>query len=295
MIRLLINIQELVQRLGSGLLSILKIIFMSGLPNKFQKWKDDGKTIVILGTGPSLRQTLDNHFATLQGVPTMGLNHFAEKDTFDQIKPAYYMIGAPEIWEEGLNAYYTEKSIRLFEALRDKVHWPFQLFVGRAAKKSSRLEIIRSNNNIKVVFYNRTPAEGPDLIKHSIFNSKLGMPRPHNVLIPSIMVSFWMGFQKMILVGADHSWHESIRIEDSNTILLDQKHYYDTKENWRPMGWKGQRDRKLHEIFHKWMLSFKGYFEIVDYAQKQNFEVLNASEKSYIDAFPRIKFDTIEF
>ena len=47
------------------------------------------------------------------------------------------------------------------------------------------------------------------------------------------------------------------------------------------------RPRKLHEILRKFYLSFKGYWEINSYAEKKGVQIINSSETSMIDAFPK--------
>lgn len=266
--------------------SIIKVLLLSKF-NKRIKNIAPSKPIVILGTGPSLKATLKNDMTYLEKCDLIGLNHFAEKEEFENLKPSYYVIGAPEIWDESLNEYYTTKGIRLFEALNSKVQWPLTLFVAQKGLKSKRLDIVKKNKNITISFFNNTPIEGFSPISHLLYNMKLGMPRPHNVMIPSIMISIWMGYKTICLAGADHSWHELLRVKDNNDVELDQKHYFDKKENWSTMKYAGKRDRKIHEIFEKWMLAFRGYFDLLDYSKSKDIDIYNISYKSYIDAFER--------
>lgn len=283
---------SIVSEIQKSFASILKILILS----KFKinlKESTQKKALIILGTGPSFKQTLEKDRALIMSQETIGLNHFAEKLEYEDLKPKYYIIGAPEIWDESLNEYYCTKGIRLFNALNTKTLWPLTIFLAQSAKKSKRINLI-SNKNISIVYYNNTPIEGLKFINNFLFSLKLGMPRPHNVMIPSIMIGIWMGYKKIILTGADHSWHEMLRIKDDNKVELNQKHYFDKKENWDTMKYAGKRDRKIHEIFEKWMLAFKGYFEIQLYAKKKKTTIYNASYKSYIDAFERKSINDIK-
>ena len=50
----------------------------------------------------------------------------------------------------------------------------------------------------------------------------------------------------------------------------------------------GKGHRKMHEILEKWMLAFKGYFFIKEYAvNKKKSKIINITPNSYIDAFDR--------
>ena len=284
---MMITLYQQILNLFRSFGSILKVLVISKFYISFPQTRFR-KQVIILGTGPSLAETLLKNLTVLKDNDTIGLNHFAEKEEFIILQPKYYVIGAPELWLENLNDYYTQKSIKLFSVINDKTDWPLTLFIGIDGRSSARLKLISENKNITISYYNRTPIEGNESIRRLLYNCNLGMPRPHNVLIPSIMISIWMGYKQIYLVGADHSWHESLRILDDNTVQLAQKHYFDIKEHWNTMKYSGKRDRKMHEIFEKWMLSFRGYFDIKKYATKKNIKIWNASYKSYIDAFDRV-------
>jgi hypothetical protein len=48
------------------------------------------------------------------------------------------------------------------------------------------------------------------------------------------------------------------------------------------------KEYRIHDVFRKLYLAFKGYFVLNDYAKEKNVKILNASKRSYIDAFERI-------
>jgi hypothetical protein len=99
-----------------------------------------------------------------------------------------------------------------------------------------------------------------------------------------------MRFSKIYIAGADHSWLTEIFVADDNTVYLTQRHFYDAQIA-RPDVMKkiGKNKRKLHEILHKFMWSFKAYFDIDQYAKSRNVKIINITEKSFIDAFERMK------
>ena len=71
--------------------------------------------------------------------------------------------------------------------------------------------MLAANPHIKVYAYNTTPIEGFQNICDFIFDRGWGVPRPHNVLIPSIAMGFATSFKKIYLAGADHSWLPRLR------------------------------------------------------------------------------------
>jgi hypothetical protein len=122
----------------------------------------------------------------------------------------------------------------------------------------------------------------------------LGMPRPHNVLVPTLFLALKMGFKNVVLFGADHSWHEEIRIDESNQLTVNHEHFYDKSKQIMPMYKLDGKEYYLHDVFRKLHLAFKGYFVLKEYADYLGSKILNASKKSYIDAFEKIKLSSEE-
>jgi hypothetical protein len=76
-------------------------------------------------------------------------------------------------------------------------------------------------------------------------------------------------------------------VNDKNEALVNQKHFYDENES-KPLKMQDwNRARKLHEMIHKFYLSFRGYWELKSFIEKSGVKVYNASEISMIDAFER--------
>lgn len=103
------------------------------------------------------------------------------------------------------------------------------------------------------------------------------------------MIALYLGFNKIFLFGADHSWMKDIWVDEENNVLLQQKHFYDLdKAVPRHMDYLGKGKRKMHEVLIKFYHSFKGYFEIDAYSKSQGKIIYNCTPGSYIDAFKRI-------
>ena len=146
-----------------------------------------------------------------------------------------------------------------------------------------------SNKHLSVVYYNKTPVEGLQAVNNFLFKLNLGMPRPYNVLVPTIFLALNMGFKSIYLFGADHSWHEEIKVDENNNVLVNHEHFYDNSAQVKPMYHLDGKEYYIHDIFRKLYLAFKGYFVLKNYAETLGAKILNASEKSYIDAFDKIK------
>ncbi len=104
------------------------------------------------------------------------------------------------------------------------------------------------------------------------------------------MNCIYLNYKVIYIIGADHSWLPEISVNEKNEALINQKHFYDEADS-KPeqMNDLISRPRKLHEIIHKFYLTFKGYWLIKEYASSKNVRIYNASEISTIDAFERKK------
>lgn len=277
------------------IISKIRIIVLSRFFIKFHKEAGQPDECVILGNGPSLNFTVDKHRSFLENRALVCVNHFAETDLYQQLKPKIYVLGAPEMWLNDVEDFYYNKGERLFTEIASQTKWKMSLYIHSSAYKSKRWqEKIKSNPDITVKYYNPTPVEGFRWFKNLCFRLNLGMPRPHNVLIPSIMITLNSSFRVIYLAGADHSWLKDVNVNDYNEVLLSQRHFYDEQNpGTRPMDKLGKGSRHLHEVLLKWVYSFRGYFDLSDYSKTLQKKIINITPGSYIDAFERINLDKI--
>jgi hypothetical protein len=270
--------------------SKVKIILLSRFFIRLPHEKNDHDECVILGNGPGLNLTVTRHRSFLENKTLICVNQFAETELYRQLKPAIYVLGAPEMWLDDVEEFYYKKGENLFSGISRHTEWQIRLYIHRSAHKYKRWqEIIKSNKNITVCYYNPTPVEGFRWFRNLCFRWNLGMPRPHNVLIPSLMIALNSSFNIIYLAGADHSWLKDVYVTEDNEVLLSQKHFYDaTTPLARPMDKLGKGSRRLHEVLMKWVYSFRGYFDILEYSISINKKIYNITPGSYIDAFERL-------
>jgi hypothetical protein len=274
--------------------SLIKIALMSGFRNILKSETSKNKSCIILGNGPSLTRSIEKHSFEQQDI--LCVNNFVSSHFYTEIKPRFYILGAPILFfEEGnMSPFYIQLRNTIFNGLSEKTTWRVELMVPKMARKSAYFtSFLVKNPLITPLYYNTTPVEGLSGINHFLFSRGLGMPRPHNVLVPAIMNCIHLGYKEIYLFGADHSWLGEIEVNDKNEALVNQKHFYDENES-KPEKMQDfiSRPRRLHEIIHKFYLSFKGYWEIKFYAEKRGVSIVNCSETSMIDAFERGTFQT---
>ncbi|MCF6184510.1 MAG: DUF115 domain-containing protein [Bacteroidales bacterium] len=268
--------------------SIIKVLTLSK-KNQFPKNKTIKEECVILGNGPSLNETVNNHSRFMSDKTLICVNHFASSELYEKLKPEIYVIIAPELWLDNVEDIYKQKGKVLFRDISTKTKWPIMLFISIGAKKyEHKFEEFKKNKNISIFYINTTGVEGFKNLIFYLYKKRLGMPRPHNVLIPSLMLSIYFRFKKIYLTGTDHDWLKYIIVGQDNKVYLTQKHFYDEKTATpQPMLLVGKGERRLHEILDKFRISLKGYFIIREFAEQNNCQIINLTPNSFIDAFEK--------
>jgi len=281
-------IQNFIDKLGKALVSIVKLVLLSKWFVKIKETKQE-KHCVLLGNGPSLNDTIEKHQSFLKDKELICVNHFPVFNYYELLKPNYFMTSAPDLWLDDIDEKFVIASNKLFNAIAEKTNWHLNLYIPYEAKKHKRWKNhLKDNQFINIVYYNNVAIEGWRFFRHFFFKRNLGMPRPHNIMIPSIFNAINLGFKRIYLWGADHSWLKDIYVDDNNNALINQKHFYDNSNSKAtPLDKRGKGARKLHEILHKFMLAFRGYFILREYADWRNVKIINQTKGSFIDAFER--------
>ena len=266
-------------------MSLLKISLKSCLRTPLPRPSSAEGELLILANGPSLTQTVEAHPSFLRGKDLLAVNHAAVSDLFVRLRPRYYLLADPLFW--------IDPAIRgrTFGALAARTAWPMTLFMPmRAWKDRTWQPLVAQNPQIRVVKYNSTPVEGFPGFCNLVYKLGLGMPRPHNVLIPSIAVAVRMGYRRVYLAGADHSWLPEITVNDRNEVLMNQKHFYDQgRSQARAVRNENLTTATLSTILHHMSVAFGSYFVLRDFARFCGAEVINVTPGSFIDAFPRLQ------
>jgi len=287
----MVFLRDLIFNLAFSLIALIKVIFVSSWKVKIPKKKEESDELYVLCNGPSLKESFNEHFELLKQKTLLAVNFFAYSEKYAQLKPAYYVLNAPEFWlEKPPTQNHKDSRERLFKIILEQTAWNLVIFVPAEAKRSSVWKgLFDSNKNIKIVYYNNTGVEGFEGLVFKLMDMQLAMPRPHNVLTPSIYLGLQLGFKKLILFGTDHSWHEELRLDENNVLIVNHEHFYDQSKQYGPMHKLDGSKYKIHDVFRKLYLAFQSYFILEKYAERLGVKILNASKKSYIDAFEKIK------
>ena len=284
------KLQYFIEDLIATTLSWVKVVLLSKWFVPRIKSKKNNSTCVVLGNGPSLNSSLKEHPDFFKDKDLMAVNFFWMSEYFQVLKPRYYVIVSMNYWTSTKTDINDTGRKQTFGALAEMVDWKMDLIIPAQAKnKKGWDKEIRKNPNITVKHLNITPIEGFGWFRNLMFSKNMGLPRPHNVLIPSIKLAIDLEYEKTYILGAEHSWLKELYVDDNNNVWLTQKHFYESQNKKPEVMYRGTSNevRTMAEVLMKFVHSFESYWILKDYAQKQKVQVVNATKGSFIDAFDR--------
>jgi hypothetical protein len=283
MINRLLAIQYFLNQCFDSAFSILRLIIWSKFNLKNPLFQANSKSCVILGNGPSLKYSIENHADFILQSDIMCVNLFSTTEYYTRFKPNNYFL-----LDEAFIDTNHERARVSIEHLVSDTTWSVNLFAPYKFKKSAYfINEIAKNPHIKPIYFNYVIFEGFDWLRFWIYEKGWGMPRSQNVLVAAIYETIYLNYQKICLIGADYTWHENIRLNENNEIIADEAYFYGNKvyrinqSTENPESYMAKQFLSLHK-------AFKGFEVLARYAHSKNIKIQNASQRSYIDVFEKI-------
>ncbi|WP_343616095.1 hypothetical protein [Flavobacterium sp.] len=253
---------------------------------------NDSGECYILGNGPSLKYYLEDNLDFLKKQKTFAVNLFVKSEYYEILRPNYYVLADPNFWLfTGLpnKIKVEEDTLSTLNEISRKTSWPLTILIPYAAKKYFAI-FFKNHEFIKIVCYNNTviPVEGFDSLTNYLFKKNLASPRIQNVLIAAIYASINIGFEKINVFGADHSWTKELFVNDDNQVgCVDDHFYHKETPSLRLYTRYDGVNYKMHELLRDFAYMFEGYHILKKYADYKGAKIYNRSKGSFIDAFER--------
>jgi len=248
---------------------------------------------VILGNGPSLKQTLRNHSSSLQGKNVFCVNDFVASEQFEKVKPGYFVFMDPVFWSGSISDRFKKVCREYVDKMEKVVDWDMIIFLPAQAKRWNQFQALpQLNNHIRIFYVNTTEIYCCDKTNFFFYRRNLAMPPMQNVLSASIFVALNLGYKKIYITGADHSWHESVKISEKNILYLKNDRFQDSDEKSLSPFFVDPGETtpyRMDNLFRDLSKMFASYLELERYSRSIDARIYNASEKSFIDAFERRK------
>ena len=270
------SLPEFLSRMGQSAKSVVKMALQSRR-STVSNADRGGRPLIIMGNGPSLADNIRDDIELLKHSDTLAVNFAANAPEFSELRPRYYLLADPHFFVRPVTDPNVTRMLRKFL----EVDWEMTLFVPASAK----IDIL--NPNIRIERFNFVGVEGFRWLERWAYRKGLGMPRPRNVLVPAIMTGISLGYRRIYIIGADHTWLRTLSVSDDNMVVTVQPHFYKDNDEERERVTAVYRDVRLHDILLSFHLAFKSYHAIAQYARAEGVEIINSTPGSFIDAFPR--------
>lgn len=278
-VRIIQTIQDTLINFFYCLGDIFKVLIFSKL--KTINSDNTNSEIVVIGNGPSAEEYLTRYVSSGSAIDIMALNFFAIDKWFFQVRPKYYVLADPQVFNSNsIPKVVKDKYEHLLESL-SKVDWKFYLILPQHFRNARIIKDLEELNfQGKIIRYNNIPLKSKGLIANKLMHFGLGIATPESVIISAIALSINFGFKKVFLTGVEHSWVKEIEVDSKNKVSYTLKHFY-----------KGDKAYSSPYTMAQFMTSqyrlFSSHERIANYARFKDVEVINTTKDSLIDAYAK--------
>ena len=176
--------------------------------------------------------------------------------------------------------------------LEEKVDWVMKLYIPSHMYKQFIEYSGVKNKNILITRVNTTSYEGYDSLRHFFYKQGLAMPRIQTVANLSIFIALNCGYQKLELYGMEHTFFDSLCVNDENELCTKELHFYSGGDEsvLKPIK-RNDNDEifKVADYLEAIMNMFKSHDLLAEYSKYLNSEILNCTKPSMIDSYERKK------
>ena len=287
------SILRFVWNLQISCMSILKMIRQCRYTKLPLVCRNKEERLFVLVNGPSLNQQLENHLEFLKKEEILCVNHMATSKYYCELQPQYYVMIYPGFFLDDYKMGGEALEEKTLTNIASLTTWEMYLIVPVFAKKSDKFrKIIEPNQNISICYINCFDFKGFSWLKDYLREKQLATFACYNVLSASLCSAIYFGFKLIYILGADHNYHNSLRVDDDNRVVRIDSHFYDNKnENDKVVAFCHPDGTKMtmHEHFQSIADAFGEYEEIEQYAKVKNVSIYNLTPNSGVDAFERKK------
>ncbi|RMJ03924.1 MULTISPECIES: hypothetical protein [Gammaproteobacteria] len=268
--------------------------FLSFLPSQSRHasiapLEDRKPSLVILANGPGLSHYIEGLSEPEASTDSMCVNLFALNSNFEFFKPRHYVIFDP-LFVVGLDDPDSMAS-KVFRSIHSKLSWHMTLYIPLRFKGyEAQIEKLASVEKLRIVYFRDAglPLDGGATTLW-LMDKQVIMPRAQNVLVAAIYIGILLGYPKIFLEGADHSWHRYLHLNDENKLMIKDVHFYDGNPKMTPL-LKDAENRvhfSVEDIFRAYYLLHKSYRVLAKISKRRGVQVINRTPDSFIDAFQK--------
>lgn len=245
-----------------------------------RKWHPCKKKVLILGNGPSLKETAIDEFIN-DSCDIACVNYFpVRSNDFFDIKPKYIILLDPIIFDNPDEC----DNPGLIRAL-EKVTWNLTIVTLQGMKLSI------NNPKISYDWICRTVVDY-NYMRHILkflYNRNILYSGAQNVMVGALYYFIANKAKYIWIAGLDMSEFRYMLVDENNDVWRDSCHFYvEKKESMTALEKRIGRERYyFHDRMEDYARGFKQFYLISLYAKDCNVVVKNLSPYSYVDVFEK--------
>lgn len=258
--------------------------------NKALKDSQKGKRCFIIGSGPSIK---NQDLSKLKDEETFAVTSFWNHPDheYKKINPKYYTIFDPDIFPPPDGIQTKGLYLRdLFLAKADILaSCPTKFFFHINAKALVEQYNILSKNEIYYLVFD---GFFRDNLRFNLEIDKV-LPYGKNVIVPTIIIAAFMGFEEIYLLGCDHDFLAYPEHYEGFKHFFEEPKY--DSNNFQDVKKYALTVMPYEALIDNIKILFKNYRLLKSKLEKErpNVKIYNATPNSFLDVFPFIKYEDV--
>ena len=288
------SIRELLKSMEKGLrsffsnfggmcVSILRMCALSSVKvaKKSKKYSDyKGSSVCyVLGNGPSLKEVLKDGGIKGDDGDLFCVNMFCSSEYFWSLKPRFYLLCDGQYFNPTTER--TKGQVKSLISTFNQVDWELFLIIPPMASEECELLKGITNPKVSVLRNNSAEVDGFVGFRHFVYKHRIGMPRCQTVINYALMTAINMGYETVLLYGADHSWSKDMWVGEDNKVYTGDPHLYKNEADVICL------NHDIASECYDLARAFETHKKIRRYADSRGVRVINKTKGSFIDAYDR--------
>lgn len=278
------------QRLVGDPVLLIGAMLSGGKTLRSVEFRKSSGQALILGNGPSLRRDEQKLIDMQPGADFICVNNFCDDPLYALLRPIHFVLLDAYYFVETPHRDWLARREQTFRLIEEKTDWPLTLYIPHFAD----LQLIKDrikNPNVEVVklaclgYKSRTLSR----LQRISFATGLYGPPQINVLLYAIYIALWAGYEHVDVFGADMSFHKDVDVDQRTNELLIRFKHFNEEEKSEVLKHNPYKDKhwKMPEFLELSADTFYAHRVLGQYASLKNIKILNRSQHSLIDAYPR--------
>jgi hypothetical protein len=177
----------------------------------------------------------------------------------------------------------------LFELIDNKVDWKINIYVPQDREKEFHKFSGLTNPYLRIIPVNSTIYKGYGRFRYWFYRFGVSSPVYSTVAILGIYVGINLGYKQIRLYGVDHTFFNGLCVNNLNQVCMEEVHFYETESIKKPIV-RNDNDQiwRMSDYINAIGMMFKSHDDLAAYAKNVGSDIVNCTNCSLIDSYPRL-------